>query len=113
VTPILQHQFNWDNLSVAAGITLWQFYFRVYDGTMGKEEVLDFVRHLNKQIQQRILRVVAASPGMPVSVLAEQLGVSTQLALYHLRKLSQAQRLELGRSGFRLRAYPGEGEERA
>jgi len=65
------------------------------------------------EIQQRILRVVAASPGMPVSVLAEQLGVSTQLALYHLRKLSQAQRLELGRSGFRLRAYPGEGEERA
>ncbi len=59
------------------------------------------------EIQQRILRVVAASPGMPVAVLAEQLGVSTQLALYHLRKLSQAERVDLERAGLRLRAYPG------
>ena len=50
VTPILQHQFNWDNLSIAAGVTLWQFYFRTYEGSMGKEEILDFLRHLNKQI---------------------------------------------------------------
>ena len=60
------------------------------------------------EIQQRILRVVATSPGMPVSVLAEQLGVSTQLALYHLRKLSQTQRVGLERAGLRLRAYPGQ-----
>ena len=57
VTPVLQHQFNWDNLSIAAGITSWQFYFRLYEGTMGKEEVLDFVRHLNKQIDQPILLI--------------------------------------------------------
>jgi transposase len=57
VTPVLQHQFNWDNLSMAAGITPWQFYFRLYDGAMGKQEVLDFLHHLVKQISQPILLV--------------------------------------------------------
>jgi transposase len=57
VTPILQHQFNWDNLSIAAGITLWQFYFRLYEGTLHKEEVLDFLRHLYKQIHGPILLI--------------------------------------------------------
>jgi hypothetical protein len=57
VTPILQHQFNWDNLSMAAGITLWQVYFRLYEGSMGKEEVRDFVQHLSKQISQPILLI--------------------------------------------------------
>ena len=63
VTPVLQHQFNWDNFSIAAGITSWQFYFRLYEGTMGKEEVLDFVRHLNKQIDQPILLIWDRLPG--------------------------------------------------
>jgi putative transposase len=36
---------------------MWQFYFRLYEGTMGKEEVLDFVRHLNKQIDRPILLI--------------------------------------------------------
>jgi len=62
-------------------------------------------------IQQRILRVVTASPGMPVSALAEQLGVSTQLALYHLRQLSRTARVDLERPGLRLRAYPGRAEK--
>ena len=57
MTPVLQHQFNWDNLSIAAGVTLWQIYFRLYEGTMGKEEVLDFLRHLNKQIDAPILLI--------------------------------------------------------
>jgi DNA-binding transcriptional ArsR family regulator len=59
------------------------------------------------EIQQRILHFVGEAPGVPVAVLAEQLGVSNQLALYHLRKLSQGQRVELERAGLRLRAYPG------
>jgi len=57
VTPILQHQFNWDNLSIAAGITSWQFYFRLYEGTMRKEEIRDFLQHLWKQIHQPILLI--------------------------------------------------------
>jgi len=58
------------------------------------------------EIQQRILRYVAQEPGMPVALLAEHLGVSGQLALYHLRKLAGAKRVELARTGLQLRAYP-------
>ncbi len=63
VTPILQHQFNWDNLSIAAGITAWQFYFRLYPGSMGKEEVLDFVQHLWKQVHRPMLLIWDRLPG--------------------------------------------------
>jgi transposase len=49
-TPILQYNFNWKSLSVAAGLTLWNFYFRIYAGAIKKEQVVDFlealVRHL-------------------------------------------------------------------
>jgi hypothetical protein len=37
-TPILQYNFNWKSLSVA-GLTLWSFYFRIYAGTVKKEQV--------------------------------------------------------------------------
>ena len=35
-TPILQYNFNWKSLSVAAGLTLWNFYFRIYAGAIKK-----------------------------------------------------------------------------
>lgn len=63
VTPILQHQFNWDNLSIAAGITLWQFYFRLYEGTMGKQQARDFLQHLAQQIPQPMLLIWDRLPG--------------------------------------------------
>ena len=47
-TPILQYNFNWKTLSVAAGLTLWNFYFRIYAGAIKKEQVVDFlggIRH--------------------------------------------------------------------
>jgi transposase len=60
---VLQHQFNWDNLSMAAGITLWQFYFRLYEGSMGKEEIRDFLQHLWKQIRRPMLVIWDRLPG--------------------------------------------------
>jgi len=48
---------------MAAGITLWQFYFRLYEGSMGKEEVVDFLKHLSKQISQPILLIWDRLPG--------------------------------------------------
>jgi len=71
VTPILQHQFNWDNLSIAAGITLWQFYFRLYEGTMKKEEVRDFVQHLWKQIHRPMLLIWDRLPGHRSRLVAD------------------------------------------
>jgi transposase len=54
VTPVLQHQFNWDNLSIAAGITSWQFYFRLYEGTIDQPILLIWDRlpgHRSRLVQ--------------------------------------------------------------
>ena len=45
-TPILQYNFNWKSLSVAAGLTLLNFYFLIYAGTIKKEQVVDFLKAL-------------------------------------------------------------------
>jgi len=57
-------------------------------------------------LQRRLLEAVIRDPGKPVRILAEELVVSEQLALYHLRKLSQRDLLSLDRTGLRLRAFP-------
>ena len=54
-TPILQHHFNWDNLSAIAGITLLNFYFRMYEGSVKAEQVVDFLRHLMRHLPGKLL----------------------------------------------------------
>ena len=43
---MLQFNFNWEKLSVSAGLTLRNFYFRLYPGAIGKEQVIDFLKAL-------------------------------------------------------------------
>ena len=43
-TPILQYNFNWKSLSVAAGLTLWNFYFRIYAGPSRRNRSWTFLR---------------------------------------------------------------------
>jgi predicted transcriptional regulator len=61
-------------------------------------------------VQQRILSAVREQPGAPVNLLAETLGLSRQLVLYHLRKLSQSGLVDLHRQGLQLQATLREGE---
>ncbi len=56
-------------------------------------------------IERRLLETVRADPGQAVGALAEELGVSRQLALYHARKLSRSGLLTLERRGLHLRIY--------
>jgi transposase len=56
-TPILQYNFNWKTLSVAAGLTLWNFYFRIYAGAIKKEQVVDFLAALVRHLGQPLLIV--------------------------------------------------------
>ena len=43
---MLQFNFNWDKLSVSAGLTLRNVYFRLYPGAIGELEVIDFLKAL-------------------------------------------------------------------
>ena len=62
-TPILQHNFNWKSLSVAAGLTVWNFYFRIYAGAIKKEQVVDFLAALVRHLGQPLLIVWDRLPG--------------------------------------------------
>jgi hypothetical protein len=44
--PVLQYHFNWKVLSAAAGITWWNFYFRLYQDTIHAVQTVDFLGHL-------------------------------------------------------------------
>jgi hypothetical protein len=52
-TPIQQYNFNWKTLLVAAGLTLWDFYFRIYAGAIKKEQVVDFLAALLRRVTAR------------------------------------------------------------
>ena len=39
-TPVLQYHFNWKVLSATAGITWWNFYFRLYPTTIRGPQVV-------------------------------------------------------------------------
>ena len=54
-TPVLQLAFNWKRLSVIAGVTVWTFYFRLYPGTIKSPQIVDFLRHLRRQLPRKLL----------------------------------------------------------
>ena len=50
-TPILQYNFNWDKISAVAGITFYNFYFRLYKGSIKSTEVVEFLNALLRHIR--------------------------------------------------------------
>jgi len=54
-TPQLTFHFNWGKLAVIAGMTWWQFYFRLYRGSIRAPQVVDFLRHLRRQMRRKLL----------------------------------------------------------
>jgi hypothetical protein len=62
-TPILQYTFNWKSLSAMAGITLWNFYFRLFPGSIKAPQVIQFLQHLQRHIGSKLLIIW---DGLPV-----------------------------------------------
>jgi transposase len=54
-TPVLQYHFNWKTLSAIAGITWWNFYFRLYPGAVRGPQVVNFLRHLSRHLTGKLL----------------------------------------------------------
>jgi transposase len=49
---VLEYNFNWKTLSVVAGLTVVNFYFRLYAGSVKSPQVVDFLRALVRHIPQ-------------------------------------------------------------
>ena len=54
---MLQYHFNWKVMSATAGITWWNFYFRLYPATISAPQVVDFLGHLLRHLPGKLLVV--------------------------------------------------------
>jgi transposase len=62
-TPVLQYHFTWKTLSAVAGITFWNFYFRLFAGAIRSPQVIEFLGHLLRHVGGKVLIVW---DGLPV-----------------------------------------------
>ena len=49
---MLQHHFNWHQLSVIAGITWRRCYFRLFAGSIKAPQVIEFLHTLQRQLRR-------------------------------------------------------------
>src|SRR5215471_11928817 len=56
-TPVLQYHFNWKTLSAMAGVTWWNFYFRLFPGAIRSPQVVQFLGHLLRHLDCKLLVV--------------------------------------------------------
>jgi len=54
---VLEYNFNWKSLSAVAGLTLLNFYFRLYPGAVKSQQVVDFLTALRRHIRGPLLVV--------------------------------------------------------
>ena len=54
---MLQYHFHWKTLSAIAGVTWWNFYFRMFPGAIRSPQIIEFLTHLQRHIPGR-LRIV-------------------------------------------------------
>ena len=54
-SPVLQFHFNWDHVSIIAGMHLAGVTFRLHDGAIKKEEVLEFLKALQAHYRRPLL----------------------------------------------------------
>ena len=54
-TPVIQFHFNWNHVSVIAGLTRTNCLFRLHEGSIKKEEVVAFLKALKAHLSQPLL----------------------------------------------------------
>jgi transposase len=62
-TPVLQFHFNWKTLSLMAGITWWNFYFRLFPGSIKAPQIVEFLTHLIRHVRRPLLVIWDGLPG--------------------------------------------------
>ena len=54
-TPTIQFHFNWNHVSVIAGLTRTNFLFRLHEGSIKKEELVEFLKALKAHLTRPLL----------------------------------------------------------
>jgi len=54
-TPVIQFHFNWTHVSVIAGLTRTNCLFRLHEGSIKKEEIVEFLKALKAHLKHPLL----------------------------------------------------------
>ena len=54
-TPVIQFHFNWNHVSVIAGLTRANYLFRLHEGGIKKEQVVEFLKALKAHLRKPLL----------------------------------------------------------
>jgi transposase len=56
-TPILEFNFNWKRISAIAGVSFYELWFALHEGTIRAPQVIEFVKQLQARIGQKLLLI--------------------------------------------------------
>jgi len=56
-TPHIQFHFNWKHVSALAGMTRTNFAFRLHDGAIKSQQIVEFLKALRVQLRRKLLIV--------------------------------------------------------
>ena len=84
-TPVLQYHFNWHQLSLIAGVTVWRFYFRLFPGSIKGPQVVEFLKALRRQLKRRLLIIWDGLPAHRGGVVRDYL--ETQRGAVQIERL--------------------------
>jgi len=54
-TPIIQFHFNWNHVSAIAGLSRTNCMFRLHEGSIKKEQHVEFLKELRAHLKQKLL----------------------------------------------------------
>lgn len=54
-TPVIQFHFNWNHVSIIAGLSRTNCLFRLHPGSIKKEQIVDFLKALKAHLKQPLL----------------------------------------------------------
>jgi transposase len=60
---VLQYHFRWKTLSMMAGITWWNLYFKLFPGPIRTPQIIEFLRHLLRHLGRKLLVIWDGLPG--------------------------------------------------
>jgi transposase len=60
---VLQYHFRWKKLSLIAGITWWNFYFKLFPDAIKAPQLIEFLTHLMRHVRRPVLVIWDGLPG--------------------------------------------------
>jgi len=61
--PALRYHFRWKTLSLIVGIAWWNFYFRLFPGSIKAPQIITFLSHLLRHLRRPLLVIWEGLPG--------------------------------------------------